>query len=229
MESQKEKFVIQCKNINFAYHEKTSKPILNISDFFLKRGERCFLHGPSGSGKSTLLGILTGILIPSTGWVEILSSNIFNFTSSQRDQFRGEQFGYIFQSFNLIPYLSVLENIALSFAFQKKTFSKKIIQERMDEIMQHLGLMDYQHKTANELSIGQQQRVAAARALVHQPEILIADEPTSSLDFDMRMKFIELLLDQCNRTQTTVLFVSHDLALTEYFDKKISLKDINLI
>jgi putative ABC transport system ATP-binding protein len=194
--------------------------------------ERVFLHGPSGSGKSTLLGIVGGILKPQVGQVRVLDASLTSLTAAQRDRFRGEQIGFIFQMFNLIPYLTVTENVLLPLGFSNGRAQRLESADASAEaarLLQALGLSDpgIAKRRVTDLSVGQQQRVAAARALIGRPPIVIADEPTSSLDADMRADFLRLLMNECANHGTTLLFVSHDVALAGMFDRTVRIRDIN--
>ena len=210
--------------------------VLDIKDFQMQNHEKVFLYGPSGCGKTTLLEILAGVLVPQQGQVIICDNDLMKMSSMQRDAFRANHIGYIFQSFNLIPYLNVEENITLpvylSQQRQKKLgaeFSHDLLKEKVVELCTQLGIQDFIHKSVSELSVGQQQRVAAARALLGHPELILADEPTSALDFDHRERFIRLLFDVCQKAKTSVLFVSHDRTLQSLFDRSVSLLDINKV
>ena len=190
-----------------------------------------FLRGPSGSGKSTLLGLLGGVLQPSGGEIHLLGKAINEMSAGERDRFRGEQIGFIFQMFNLIPYLDVVENVMLPGRFSKLR-EQRIIGEPVAEakrLLAAIGLNDpaLLSRPVTELSIGQQQRVAAARALYGKPGLIIADEPTSSLDQDARENFLTLLMDECRAQGASLLFVSHDTQLGARFDRVVALKDIN--
>lgn len=219
--------IIDLKDVKFAYN--IGNPILDIDSIEISKGERVFLHGPSGSGKSTLLNLFSGVLSPQEGSVKILNNEIKELSQSKRDQFRGDHIGFIFQRFNLINYLSIAENISLPCRTSK--IRRQNLSSSMDaeitRLVDQLNLKPYVDKTVSKLSVGQQQRVAVARALIGNPEIIIADEPTSSLDDDVTDKFIELLLQECNEKQTTVIFVSHDKRLAKHFDREIELKTVN--
>lgn len=214
---------IRIRDLKFSYFE--SQPILHIPTLDVKASEFVFLYGPSGSGKSTLLELLAGVLKSSSGELSIGSSDLCKLSISQLDQFRAENIGYIFQNFNLIPYLSVSENIQLPSLFQKELSSPAEIQS----LVSQLGLWDYLKKPVSQLSVGQQQRVAVARALVKKPKLILADEPTSALDYNHREKFLKLLFELCKKQGTTVLFVSHDLTMEKLFDRSISLESVNQI
>ncbi len=209
-------------------------PLLQIDRLALARGERLFLHGASGSGKSTLLGLIAGVLAPQSGAIEVLGQNLNELGAAARDRFRADHFGIVFQQFNLIPYLSVIENVTLPCRFSAERRNKAAARsgDTDDEAMRLLAHLDMANaavvdKPVTELSVGQQQRVAAARALIGAPEILIADEPTSSMDADRRAAFIELLFRECDEAGSTLLFVSHDRGLQSPFDRVIELGELN--
>lgn len=210
-----------------------SHPTLNIKALHIDKGERVFLHGPSGCGKSTLLGLLAGINALQSGQIKILNTDLSSIKNAHRDRFRADHIGTIFQSFNLLPYLNPLENVTLGCEFSKQrrkrlTDKKTDITTEATRLLKALGLNDSQlTQHVSKLSIGQQQRVAAARAFIGEPELIIADEPTSSLDEDSRHAFIETLFNQAGDYQASVLFVSHDKSLASLFDRQISLLDIN--
>jgi len=205
-------------------------PLLGIDQLSISQGERVLLRGPSGSGKSTLLGLIGGVLVPSRGSVRLIGTDIAALGAADRDRFRGEHLGFIFQMFNLIPYLDVLQNVLLPTEFSPARRAR-VGPDKAGEarrLLQALGLTgDLLRRSVTRLSIGQQQRVAAARALLGRPEILIADEPTSALDADTRAGFLELLLNECRELGTTLLFVSHDMSLQTHFDRSLAMADIN--
>ncbi len=208
--------------------QKQANPIVDIPHWTIDTGSSVFLYGRSGSGKSTLLNIIAGILLPQNGFIEIAGQKINHLSQRQRDRFRAQHMGVIFQQFNLIPYLSVQDNIELSAYFSKKYQREINHQEALLQLIEQLDLpVDILLKKATQLSVGQQQRVAVARALYHQPQLIIADEPSSALDAETRDQFIELLLTQCARNNSTVIFVSHDKSLASHFDQHVDLTQIN--
>jgi len=223
---------IQIQNLQFQWH-KNGPIILDLPDLTIKRKERVFIKGSSGSGKSTLLSILGGILLAQRGQVNILGQNIETLSAAQRDHFRAQHIGFIFQQFNLIPYLSVIDNVLLPCRFSHKRETNVLergvsLQAEAERLLGHLDLSGaLLHRSVTTLSVGQQQRVAAARALIGRPELVIADEPTSSLDADRREAFLKLLLNECAEQNTTLIFVSHDATLEAQFDRSIHLTDIN--
>lgn len=208
-------------------------PCLEIAQFSLAVGERLFLHGPSGSGKSSLLSLIGGVSLAEQGRLEVLGQDIRRLSSRDRDRFRAEHLGYIFQLFNLIPYLSALDNILLPCRFSPRRRAQirnagRTPLEDAQRLARHLDLApQWLSRPALELSVGQQQRVAAARALIGRPQLVIADEPTSALDADRQRAFLDLLLNECGESGAAVLFVSHDIRLAERFDRVQELGAIN--
>ena len=219
---------IRLTDLHFSYGK--GPEILHVPAFQVEAGEKVFLFGPSGSGKTTLLGVLAGVLGGYTGTVEVLGRNIAKLSGSQRDAFRGSHLGYIFQLFNLIPYLSVMENITLPCRLSAERLGRLngvSLEQAAHAVAKRLGIDELLGKRVTNLSVGQQQRVAAARSLLGAPELIIADEPTSSLDYDHRERFLELLFESCKAAGATLLFVSHDRSLMHLFDRQLSLPDIN--
>lgn len=219
---------IQLRQVSFAY--RRDKEVLRIGELAIAPGERVFIFGPSGSGKTTLLGLLAGVLKAGSGSVNILGRDLTAMRPSERDAFRASHIGYIFQLFNLIPYLTVLENITLPCRLSRgrmRRLNGASMTEAARRVADHLGIGALLHDSVTNLSVGQQQRVAAARALIGTPEVIIADEPTSSLDFDHRERFIELLFQECALAQSTLVFVSHDRSLMPMFDRSINLAEVN--
>ncbi len=218
---------VQINNLTFSYSKKTSAPIvLDITKLELLKGESLFLYGPSGHGKSTLLNIIAGVLTPNSGEVIIDQEIVSSLSASKKDLWRGENLGYVFQNFNLISYLNIFENIMLPTKFSKKR-SNKTTKERAYELIERMNLQHFLNHSAADLSIGQQQRVALCRALIGEPKLLLADEPTSSLDDDNTSLLMSLLKEEKKRNGLTMMFVSHDLRLRPFFDREISLVEIN--
>ena len=207
--------------------------LLDIPVFRLEAGETLFLKGPSGSGKTTLLGLLGGVQKPGRGSIRLLGQELTELSAGARDRFRVDHTGYIFQQFNLLPFLSVRENVELPCHFSKLRASRAkqrhgSVGQAAEALLAHLGLhKDLLERRADALSIGQQQRVAAARALIGQPELVIADEPTSALDADAREAFLKLLFAECREAGASLLFVSHDQSLAPLFDRHLSLAELN--
>jgi putative ABC transport system ATP-binding protein len=209
-------------------------PLLDIATCDISSGERVFIQGPSGSGKSTLLNLLTGLLLPDSGIVNIAGRDISSLSAVKRDCFRADHIGFIFQQFNLLPYLSLIDNVMLACRFSAVRTQRAVthygsVKESAEQLLIELGLEKQlrQRVTVAELSVGQQQRVAVARALIGSPDLLIADEPTSALDAASRDVFTQLLLAEASRHKSTLLLVSHDEGLSHYFDKTVLLQQIN--
>jgi putative ABC transport system ATP-binding protein len=223
-------YSVEIAKLDFWYHPP--KTILKIAELTIAKGEKVFLYGPSGSGKTTLLGILGGVLKINDGSVKVLGQELTQMSGPARDALRGAHIGYIFQMFNLIPYLSVLENITLPCRISRERQKRLNGRSREDEaigLAGRLGIGQIVADNVVDLSVGQQQRVAAARALLGAPELIIADEPTSSLDEDHREGFLRLLFDQCRDLGSTLIFVSHDRRMMPLFDRAISLPEINRV
>jgi putative ABC transport system ATP-binding protein len=224
--------MIEIRNATYRWRGAAAD-CLDIESLDLAAGGSLFLHGPSGSGKSTLLGLLAGVLAPRTGDVKVLGTAMEDLSAVQRDAFRADHVGYIFQQFNLLPYLSVEDNVLLACRFS--AFRSKRAEDAARSPLGHarhllkgMGLdEELWHRKASELSVGQQQRVAAARALIGSPELVIADEPTSALDAALRDGFMRLLLAECARTGSALVFVSHDERLADHFVRQLSLPAIN--
>lgn len=205
------------------------KDILHIPELTIAQGEHVFLRGESGSGKTTLLNLLAGILTPTDGSIRLLEQDQQTLSSIARDRFRADHMGVIFQQFNLLPYLSVVENITLPCHFSSRRRDKTgDMQQAALQLLDHLQLDEQlRGKLVTELSVGQQQRVAVARALIGQPEIIIADEPTSALDSNTRDRFIDLLFTQAEAQNSTIIFVSHDPHIAGHFPRVVELSEIN--
>jgi len=225
--------IVQLTDVQFAWH-KSSNPVIHIPDFKIVRGEHLFLQGPSGSGKTTLLSLIAAVLSPQQGQIVIDGVALNTLRRSQRDQFRVDRIGLVFQQFNLLPFLSVAENIQLSCRFSKHRRaraggSQQALDNETDRLLKAMKLdpSEIRHRDSSQLSVGQQQRVAVARALIGQPPLIIADEPTSSLDADSRAAFLSLLFSETKAASSTLLFVSHDATLASAFDRHVDLRSIN--
>ncbi len=208
------------------------QPVLDIAHLQLAAGETLFLRGPSGSGKSTLLNLIGGVLAPQHGSVSLLGQPLERLKPAQRDRLRADHIGFVFQQFNLLPYLDAISNVMLPCAFSRRRAERAgDAHAQARELLQRLQLNERSlaGRPAAQLSVGQQQRVAAARALIGAPELLIADEPTSALDSDSRDGFLTLLFDECRRVGAALLFVSHDRSLEARFDRVIDLVAINRV
>ena len=222
---------IAISDLRFGYG--SNEDVLAIPALHVAASQRVFLFGPSGSGKSTLLAMIGGVLVPRQGSVAILGANLSGMKGAARDRIRADHVGFIFQQFNLVSYLSVVNNVCLPCRYSRRRLQRAIdadgsLERSAARLLSSLGIdEELRSRKTTELSVGQQQRVAAARALIGQPELIIADEPTSSLDADHRREFIDLLLSECDRVNSTVVFVSHDASLAAHFDVSIDLQLTN--
>jgi putative ABC transport system ATP-binding protein len=205
---------------------------LEVERFALHRGECLLLTGPSGSGKSTFLSLLCGILAPQSGRIDILGTDLTRLSASARDAFRAEHFGIIFQMFNLLPYASVVDNVLLPLSFapkrRQRATARSTAEEEAVRLLGRLGLEAHlaRGRSAANLSVGQQQRVAVARALIGRPELIVADEPTSALDRDRQAAFLDLLFTEAKETGATLIMVSHDESLAPRFDRVVRLDEV---
>ncbi|GAB5415886.1 MAG: ABC transporter ATP-binding protein [Congregibacter sp.] len=204
-------FAIEVEGLLFGYG---SQPLLSIPEFRLQRGESKAVLGPSGCGKSTFVHLLAGLAEPTHGSIRILGTSIGALKEEERDRFRGRHIGLVFQRFHLLPALNVRQNVALAL----RLGSRSRADERLEEILNRLGLESLAQKCPAALSQGQEQRVAIARALVHRPDLLIADEPTSALDDTRALEALSLLKDCAAASGAALLVVTHDLRLRGQFD-----------
>lgn len=219
---------VQLSGLRFGY--RAGRDVLAIDALEIARGETVFLHGPSGSGKTTLLGLLAGVLRATQGSVRVLGTDFTTLSSGARDAFRARHLGYVFQMFNLIPYLSVRENILLPIHLEperRARLGSQTLDAAAGDMARQLDIGELLDAPVTQLSVGQQQRVAAARALIGSPEVVICDEPTSALDTDRRERFLELLFASCERAGATLVFVSHDMTLEPLFSRSLSLAQLN--
>lgn len=222
---------VQVENLQFRY--RTGPLVLDIPRLTIPVGRSVFLHGPSGSGKTTLLGVVSGVLVPtSVGTLRVLGHDLATMSSGERDAMRGVELGYLFQLFNLLPWLSVIDNVTLPVDLhpaRRVRLEGQSFRDAAHALLTRLGLAALLDRPVSDLSVGQQQRVAAARALIGRPRLVIADEPTSALDTDRRDAFVDLLFQECATAGATLLFVSHDLRLGERFDERLSLPELNRV
>lgn len=223
---------IRLAGVEFAY--AGGAPIVDVGELVVARGERLFVEGPSGSGKSTLLCLVAGILTPTGGTVDVLGEAVSSMGAAARDRFRAEKIGFVFQMFNLLPYLSLVDNVVLPCHFSPARAAVALqnsasLSDEAERLLGRLGLgvSALRGRRVTELSIGQQQRVAVARALIGRPPLVVADEPTSAMDATARIAFVELLLEECAITGSTVVFVSHDPSLGASFERSVSMTEIN--
>ena len=223
--------VIRMSDVRFVWPGRDAFS-LAVDAFSLPAAKRILLIGPSGSGKSTFLSLICGIVAPQTGEIDILGTDITKLAASARDGFRAEHFGIIFQILNLLPYGTVIDNVLLPLSFapmrRKRATTKGRAEDEAVRLLTCLGLEPHLTRgpSAANLSVGQQQRVAAARALIGSPEIIVADEPTSALDRNRQAAFLDLLFTQVSDAGATLIMVSHDETLAGRFDEVMRLETI---
>jgi len=199
-------------------------PILSIPRWTVDAGERIALTGPSGSGKSSLLHLLSGVMTADSGEILVAGHALHRFTEAQRDRFRARQVGYIFQDFHLLPSLTARQNVAMT---MPGNWSKRERSEQEEAWFERVGLADRRHHLPGQLSRGQQQRVAIVRALIAKPPLVLADEPTGSLDWETAGSIMELLLDLCAAEKLTLATVTHDLHLAQMYPKQLHIAELN--
>jgi len=215
--------------MRFSWSKKSAE-LLVLPELNIDKGQHAFIQGSSGSGKTTLLNLLCGIHVCNEGQLSVLGEDLSELSTQKRDAFRGDHLGVIFQQFNLLPYLSVKENIQLPCRFSKTRLERA--GDVTSEVYRLLEALDLDESLANkkvtELSAGQQQRVAACRAMIGSPELIIADEPTSALDTLNRDRFLTLLFNEVEKHNGTIVFVSHDPNIAHHFPKVVDLAKLNM-
>lgn len=226
--------IVDCAGLRFTWPGQT-QAVINIPALSVARGERVFLRGPSGSGKTTLLSLLSAIMKPQSGELVVNDVDLMALTGARSDQFRAEHLGLVFQQFNLLPFLSVLDNVKLPCRFSaerraRATESGGTLDEEAERLLSSMDLPQslFATRSTMQLSVGQQQRVAVARALIGRPALIIADEPTSALDTDSRSSFLELLFNEVQVSGASLLFVSHDSTLASVFDRSLDMQSLNV-
>jgi putative ABC transport system ATP-binding protein len=199
-------------------------PILDIPRFSMKAGEQVVLRGESGCGKTTLLHTISGLIRADSGTIHLDGIELTKFSEAGRDRIRASLIGYVFQTFNLLPAFTALENVKLGMTFARK----KAAASRAVELMEKVGLKDRMHYRPGQLSVGQQQRVAVARGLANNPRLLLADEPTANVDPANQSKIIQLIQDVCQQESVGLLMVTHSDEVASRFKRVVRLEEINL-
>ncbi len=225
--------VVMASDLQFQWRPRDGA-VLDIPRLGIERGERVFIEGPSGSGKTTLLSLIAGVITPSAGTLTVLGTDLAALPGRRRDGFRNQHIGLVFQMFNLIPYLSLVENVLLPCRFSAARRDRAsngggTVAEEARRLLHNLDLdvAALSGRPVSRLSTGQQQRVAVARALIGRPELIICDEPTSALDGASRTRFLDLLFQEVAACGASLVFASHDQALADRFDRRIDLPAIN--
>ena len=216
--------IIEVKNLRKVYRMGKEKIVaLNHIDLEIEKGEICCLFGTSGSGKSTLLNMLAGLEKPTKGTIKIKKIRVEKLNETQLAIFRQKNIGFVFQSYNLIPTLTALENVALPLVFQG--MDKREREKRAKEMLEAVGLGSRLHHKPKEMSGGQQQRVSIARAFVNRPQILFADEPTGNLDTHTTIEVMDMITAIAEKYKQTLIIVSHDPEIADYAHKIITVQD----
>lgn len=220
--------MIECKQLFKSFNSGQTQTIaLNHVDLTIQKGEFLMIMGPSGCGKTTLLSVIAGILKPNSGDCIVDNQSYMDMTQDDLLEFRSKNIGFIFQSFNLIPALSVLDNISIPLLILNETRNEAL--EKARHILDLVGLADRAEERPQALSGGQQQRVAIARALIHNPKFLICDEPTSALDHTIGQKIMTLMKDINKKLNTTFLIVTHDQRISQYADRIAYMDDGKIV
>ncbi|TVS20725.1 MAG: ABC transporter ATP-binding protein, partial [Planctomycetaceae bacterium] len=217
--------MLQLQNVKKSFREPDGHrlPILNVTRFSVERGEQMVLVGPSGCGKTTLLHVIAGISRADSGVIRIDGIDIAQLSEAARDRFRAARIGYIFQTFNLLPGFSALENVMLGMTFARGRKDRS----RAEGLIERVGLSSRATHKPSALSVGEQQRVAVARALANRPSLILADEPTANVDRGNQQQIVELIRETCREERVALVLVTHSLEVSEQFDRVDRLESIN--
>jgi len=217
--------VLELKEVKKSFTEPDGSPlpILDIPWFELGPGEQMVLVGPSGCGKTTLLHVIAGISRPDSGHVKINGWDITLMTEAEADRFRAENIGYVFQTFNLLPGFTALENVLLGMRFGRG----RVDRNRAKQLLERVGLGHRLHHKPTALSVGEQQRVSVARALANRPKLILADEPTANVDAGHQQQIVDLLRQTCQEEKVALLMVTHNMEVARQFSRVDRLEDFN--
>lgn len=218
--------MIEVRDLAFRFTDSDFK--LELHELDIQAGEQVAIVGPSGSGKTTLLNLIAGILVPSSGGIRVQNVEVSTLDESARRAFRVQRIGLVFQEFELLEYLSVRENILLPYRINRRLKLDTAAQAEADRLVAKTGLGNLTARFPKQLSHGERQRVALCRALVHRPQVVLADEPTGSLDPANKLSVLDLLLQHARSSKAALLMVTHDHALLDRFDRVIELPQTTL-
>lgn len=215
--------MITLDHLDFEYAQTGFR--LFVESLEIAKGEKVAVVGPSGSGKTTLLNLISGILQPHSGIVTVDEVNVSSLSDAERRDFRIANVGFVFQQFELISYLNVAENIRLPYLINSSLVASSETSDRVQQLAEAVGIQDKLRRPVHQLSQGEQQRVAICRALLANPKLILADEPTGNLDPENKLRILDVLFDQVERGGQTLLAVTHDMAIVDRFDRKIDFRN----
>lgn len=219
--------MINIKNVVMKYQDNgTEIEALKIKKLKIEDGKKVAFVGSSGCGKTTLFNLISGMIIPTEGSIEVEDMNITDLTEAERDLYRANHIGYIFQDFNLFPEFTVMQNVTLPMTFSKR-YSKKEINELAKDMLKKVGMAEKANQKVKTLSGGEKQRVAIARSIVNKPNVILADEPTGNLDYKNGVKIMQLIMDIAKEENATLIVITHNNSQLDMFDEVVNIEELN--
>ena len=219
--------MVSIKNVEMIYDDNGTKiEALKLKKLEIKNGEKVAFIGSSGCGKTTLFNMISGMITPTKGSVVVEDVDLTTLREVERDLFRANHIGYIFQDFNLFPEFTVLQNVVLPMSFSKR-YSKSEMEKEAIGMLERVGLKDKVNQKVKTLSGGEKQRVAIARSIVNKPNIILADEPTGNLDYKNGQKIMDLIIQIAKEEKATLLVITHNNAQLEMFDRSVNIEELN--
>ncbi|MBQ9267110.1 MAG: ABC transporter ATP-binding protein [Clostridia bacterium] len=219
--------MINLKNLRMKYYDNgTEIEALKLKKISIEDGKHVAFIGSSGCGKTTLFNLISGMITPTEGTVEVNDVDLTTLTEVERDLFRANHIGYIFQDFNLFPDFTALQNVLLPMSFSKR-YSKKEMNELAKDILKKVGMGEKINQKVKTLSGGEKQRVAIARSIVNKPDVILADEPTGNLDYKNGAKIMELIKEIAKEEKATLIVITHNNSQLDMFDEVINIEELN--